>query len=229
MPVTPIATIINDARTVLQEVTVDGTRWTNDELAGWLNEFYQAAVALKPNVSTVNETKTLDPGTKQTLTEGGLVDVVRNTVGNMKSISVTSRRTLDTLRRNWHSEPATTTIEQFVFDELDPRTFYVYPPADSGAEVELIRWAVPAPHDVSTGIGVYGLELFKLDDAYAPAATDYLLFRAFAKDSESPANAGRSQTHYQLFLQRLTGKGQVDQATSPNTPDQSANRPRGSA
>jgi len=223
--------IVNNTKRILQEITADGTRWVNDELGGWLNEFYQAAVSLKPDVSTVNEEVTLTPGTKQAIPANGLrlLDVIRNTSGTMTGISVTTRHSLNTVRRAWHSDPASTRIEQYVFDELDPTTFYVYPPADTGTTVEILYATVPAPHDLSAGFSTYGLEAFKLNDAHAPAATDYLLYRAFAKDAETPQNLNRSQMHFQNYAQQLTGKRQANQATSPNAPDASANPPRGNA
>lgn len=221
-----VADIVNHAKRILQETGAEGTRWTNDELGGWLNEFYQAAVGLKPDVSTVNEEVTLTAGTKQAIPSTGLrlLDVIRNTTGKMTGISVKSRQSLDAIRRAWHSDPATTRIEHYVFDDLDPRTFYVYPPADTGAAVEILYSTVPEPHDLSTTFAVYGGEVFKLNDAHAPAATDYILYRAFAKDSETPQNLNRSQMHYQSYVQQLTGKRQADQAYSPNAPDPSATR-----
>jgi len=226
-----VGAIIDNAKRVLQEVTAEGIRWTNDELAGWLNEFYQAAVGLKPDVSTVNEEVALASGTKQAIPAAGLrlIDVIRNTSGSMTGISVTTRKSLDTVRRPWHSDPATQRIEHYVFDDLDPKNFYVYPPAEAGATVEILYSTVPAAHDLSATFATYGLEDFKLNDAHAPAATDYILSRAFSKDAESPQNLNRSRMHYQSYAQQLTGKRQADQAYSPNAPDTSANPPRGNA
>ena len=222
-----VADVIGNAKTILQE-TGAGVRWIDDELGGWLNEFYQAAVGLKPDVSTVNEEVALVSGTKQSIPTVGLrlIDVIRNTSGSMTGISVTTRKSLDTVRRAWHSDPASSCIEQYVFDDLDPATFYVYPPAEAGATVEVLYSTVPTPHDLSTTFAAYSLEDFKLNDAHAPAATDYILYRAFSKDAETPANLNRSRMHYQNYAQQLTGKRQADQAYSPNAPDTSANPPR---
>lgn len=225
-----VADIVGNAKLILQE-TGTGVRWVDGELAGWLNEFYQAAVGLKPDVATVNEELTLAAGTKQTIPATGLrlLDVIRNTSGKMTGISVTTRKSLDTIRRAWHSDPATNRIEHYVFDDLDPKTFYVYPPAEAGATVEILYSIVPAPHDLTNGWATYSAEAFKLNDAHAPAATDYILYRAFSKDAESPQNLNRARMHYQNYAQQLTGKRQADQAYSPNAPDTSANPPRGNA
>ena len=233
MAVTTVASIINNAKLVLQEVTAAGTRWTNEELIGWLNEFYQAAVQLKPDAYSVNEEKALDAGTKQKIPASGLrlIDVVRNTGtgSNQMAVMVTTRKALDSTRRTWHSDPASQNIEQYVFDDLDPATFYVYPPAASGAALEIIYSAVPEPHDKASGLDVVGTETFKLNDAYAPVALDYILYRAYAKDAEHAANLNRSQMHYNAFMQQLSGKAQTDQRTSPNAPDMSSNPQRARA
>src|SRR5690554_214108 len=108
-----VAEIVNNAKRIMQEVNPDGSvadegvRWKNDEFGGWLNEFYQAAVGLKPDASTVNEEVTLVAGTKQGIPATGLrlLDVIRNTTGKMTGISVTTRQSLDTVRRAWHSDP----------------------------------------------------------------------------------------------------------------------------
>jgi len=230
MAVTAVASVINNAKLVLQEVTASGTRWTNEELIGWLNEFYQAAVQMKPDAYSVNEELSLTPGTKQAIPASGLrlIDVVRNSgaSSSQMAVMVTSRRALDSTRRTWHSDPASQDIEQYVFDDLDPTTFYVYPPAGTGAALEIIYSAVPEPHDKAQGLDAIGSESFKLNDAYAPVALDYILYRAYAKDAEHAANLNRSQMHYNAFMQQLSGKAQTDQRVSPNAPDMSANPQR---
>jgi len=226
MAVTTVAVIINNAKLVLQEITAAGTRWTNEELIGWLNEFYQAAVQLRPDAFSVNESLELIAGTKQAIPASGLrlLDVIRNDDG--MAILITTRRALDSTRRTWHSDPESTFIEQFVYDELDPTRFYVYPPATAGASVEVLYSAVPTPHDAALGLSVTGLELFKLNDAYAPVATDYILYRAYSKDAEHAANLQRAQMHYQSYMQQMGAKAQSDAQASPNAFDSSANPQR---
>ncbi|WP_280568256.1 DUF6682 family protein [Chromohalobacter sp. 296-RDG] len=230
MAVTTVGTVISNAKLVLQEITSAGTRWTNEELIGWLNEFYQAAVQLKPDAFSMNTEVSLAEGTRQQIPADGLrlIDVMRNTVGSQMAVMVTTRRALDSTRRNWHSDPASLEIEQYVFDDLDPDRFYVYPPAKDGAKLEIIYSAVPTPHKVSDGLDAIRDDAFKLNDAYAPVATDYILYRAYSKDAEHSANLSRAQMHRQSYMQQMQGKGQVDSATSPNAPDGSTN-PQGAA
>lgn len=230
MAVTTVGTVINNAKLVLQEVTAAGTRWTNEELIGWLNEGYQAITQVKPDASSVNATMALTPGTRQEIPTDGrrLIDVVRNTAdASLKmGVLITTRRALDTTRRSWHADPQSIDIEQYVFDDQDPTHFYVYPPAADGAELELIYSAVPKPHDKSQGLNGLANESLHLNDSYAPCLTDYILYRAYSKDAEHSANLSRAQMHLQAVSTALGQKVEVDRALSPNAPDNSANPPR---
>lgn len=227
MALTTVGTIIDNAKLVLQEVTPAGTHWTNEELIGWLNEGYQAITQVKPDASSVNTTHGLTPGTRQEIPGDGLrlIDVVRNTAANSSGmgILVSTRRALDTARRSWHSDPPSIDVEQYVFDDQDPTRFYVYPPAASGAEVELIYSAVPGPHKRARGLEGLRNESIRLNDSYAPCLTDYILYRAYSKDAAHSANLNRAQMHLRAVSTALGQKVQVDRMASPNTPDGSSN------
>jgi hypothetical protein len=230
MAVTTVGTVINNAKLVLQEVTAAGTRWTNEELIGWLNESYQAIVQLKPDASSINSAMQLVKGTRQEIPEDGLrlIDVVRNTAdtSDKLGILVTTRRALDTTRRSWHADETSVNIEQYVFDDQDPTRFYVYPPADPMAEVEVIYSSTPTPHDVSLGLTGLQNESIRLNDSYAPVITDYILYRAYSKDAEHAANLNRAQMHMQAYMGALGQKLEVDRYNSPNSPDGSSNPQR---
>lgn len=216
MAVTTVENLIQRVKITLQEVTADGTRWTNDELVSWLNEAYQAIIGLRPDAASVNESLALVAGTKQQIPAVGLrlLDVVRNLSGSQQAILVCDRRQLDATRRGWHSEDQSSAIEHFVFDEMAPRHFYVYPPAAAGTSVEIIYSQVPAPHDADYDISLS--DVIKLDDSYAPALVDYILYRAYSKDADFAGNANRAAMHYNAFNTHLGGKGQMDIGTSPN-------------
>jgi len=230
MAVTTVGTVIRNAKLVLQEVTAAGTRWTNEELIGWLNEAYQAIVQIKPDASAINTSVDLVAGTRQEIPSDGmrLIDIVRNTAaGSTKmGIMITTRRSLDTTRRSWHGDAPSIDIEQYMFDDQDPTRFYVYPPAVVGAEVELIYSSSPSPHDISQGLDGLKDEAIRLNDSYAPVITDYILYRAYSKDAEHAANLNRAQMHMQAYMGSLGQKVEVARAISPNAPDNSSNPQR---
>jgi hypothetical protein len=230
MPVTTVGNVIKKAKLVLQEVTSAGTRWTNEELIGWLNESYQADVQVKPDAASINAKMQLVTGTRQTIPSAGhrLIDVIRNTSANSQGygILVATRRSIDQTRRGWHNDSISYDIEQFMFDDLDPTHFYVYPPARSGAEVELIYSAVPTPHSAESGLAAVEGDLIKLPDAYAPCMLDYILYRAYSKDAGHAANLNRAQMHFSAFGNSLGIKAELDMANSPNAVDGSSNPQR---
>lgn len=230
MAVTTVGTVIRNAKLVLQEVTAAGTRWTNEELIGWLNESYQAIVQIKPDASSINAPVSLVQGTRQEIPQDGLrlIDVVRNTAtaSDKLGILVTTRRALDTTRRGWHADEQSVNIEQYVFDDQDPTRFYVYPPAAAGAEIELIYSSTPTPHNQDQGLEALRNEPLRLNDSYAPVITDYILYRAYSKDAEHAANLNRAQMHMQSYMGSLGQKVEVDRYHSPNAPDNSSNPQR---
>ena len=230
MAVTTVGTVIRNAKLVLQEVTAAGTRWTNEELIGWLNESYQAIVQIKPDASSINAPVSLMQGTRQEIPQDGLrlIDVVRNTAtaSDKLGILVTTRRALDTTRRGWHADEQSVNIEQYVFDDQDPTRFYVYPPAAAGAEIELIYSSTPTPHNQDQGLEALRNEPLRLNDSYAPVITDYILYRAYSKDAEHAANLNRAQMHMQSYMSALGQKVEVDRYHSPNAPDNSSNPQR---
>jgi len=230
MAVTTVGTVIRNAKLVLQEVTAAGTRWTNEELIGWLNESYQAIVQIKPDASSINAPVSLVQGTRQEIPQDGLrlIDVVRNTAtaSDKLGILVTTRRALDTTRRGWHADEQSVNIEQYVFDDQDPTRFYVYPPAAAGAEIELIYSSTPTPHNQDQGLEALRNEPLRLNDSYAPVITDYILYRAYSKDAEHAANLNRAQMHMQSYMSALGQKVEIDRYNSPNAPDNSSNPQR---
>jgi hypothetical protein len=55
-----------------------------------------------------------------------------------------------------------------------------------------------------------------LDDVYANAIIDFMLYRAYSKDAEYAANREYAKQHYQSFMTSLGLKAQTDQSVNPN-------------
>lgn len=186
-----VATLLNDAENV---------HWTQSELVDWLNDGQRELVLHRPTACVVNADLALVAGTKQKLPTDGntLVDIPRNTDGN--AIRVVDRRDLDAFQPDWHAtSKAKAKVEHFCYSPADPKTFYVFPPSPGGNSVELIYNAIPPQVGLESRISV--------DDIYSSALVDYVLFRAFAKDTDYAPNAVTSGAHYQAFLAAITGQG----------------------
>lgn len=211
-----VGNVIDRAKRILQE-SGDGIRWTVAELVGWLNEAYVIVAIQRPDAHSKLAMISLAAGARQELPADGLrlMDVLSTEQG--RAIRATDRRMLATMRPNWMSERASSATEFFVFDERLPREFWVYPPATEGAKVEASYVAKPLAHsvaDMSSSLSV--------SERYAPALLDLVLYRAFSKDAESPANLSRAQMHYRAAMEGIGMKTQGDTVTSPNGGGQNA-------
>jgi hypothetical protein len=186
-------------------------RWPVAELVRYLNDGQREVVLYRPDSMVTNASVTLAAGAKQSLPTNGakLIDVVRNTGVNKRSVRITSRTILDTQSPNWYNLAGVTEVLHYMYDPRDPRVFYVYPPAAaSGASVEIVYAAYPTdiaePADGALYSAVTGN--ITLPDIYGNVLTDYILYRAYTKDSEYAGNAQRAQAHYAAFQGALTAE-----------------------
>ena len=184
-------------------------RWPVAELVRYLNDGQREVVLYRPDSMVTNATVALVSGAKQAIPSTGskLIDVIRNTAGTKRSVRMTMRNILDTQSPNWYNLTGVTEILHYMYDPRDPKVFYVYPPAAaSGASVEVVYSAYPTdiaePADGAVYSAVTGN--ISLPDIYGNVLADYILYRAYTKDSEYAGNAQRAQAHYGAFQSALT-------------------------
>lgn len=220
-----VQSVIDRVQTTLQDTT--GIRWpVADELVLWVNDAQREIALLKPDASATNDTITLATGTKQTIPSAGnrLLRVVRNmsaaTGGTGKrSIRLVSREILDAQTPDWHDPTVsgdaahTSVVKHYMYDEQDPRNFYVYPGVSGSAYIEIVYSANPSTVTASDDLSI--------PDIYANAVMNYVLYMAYMKDAEYAGNSQRAANHYQLFTASVTGKAQVDLITTPNAESRS--------
>jgi len=214
-----VGSIIDRVQSTIQDVT--GIRWPQAELVYWVNDAQREITLFKPDANAVNATITLVDGTKQDIPGAGnrLLKVVRNMSAasggtGKRSIRLVQPDILNAQTPDWHDPSVTgqaahtNIVKHYIYDEQNPRNFYVYPGVSGNAYIEIVYSKNPDSVTASDNIGIA--------DIYANAIMDYVLYRAYSKDAEYAANNQRAAQHYQLFLQSVTGKGQVDQVTTPN-------------
>lgn len=215
-----VQSVIDRVQTTLQDTT--GVRWpVVSELVLWINDAQREIALLKPDASAKNETVTLVTGTKQTIPSGGnrLLRAVRNMSAasngtGKRSVRLVSREVLDAQTPDWHDPTVTgdaahtSIIKHYIYDEANPRNFYVYPGVSGNAYVEIIYSANPTTVAQNGNLDI--------PDLYANAVMNYVLYMAYMKDAEYAGNSQRAANHYQIFTTSVTGKGQVDALTTPN-------------
>jgi hypothetical protein len=204
----------------LQDTT--SIRWPVAELVRYLNDGQREIIVHRPDAMVTNASLTLTAGTKQSLPSNGakLIDVVRNSAGTKRAIRMCAREILDAQSPGWHNLSGVTEIVHFMFDPRDPKVFYVYPPAQSaGASVDLVYSALPtdiaepaAGTDYSAVAGA-----ISVPDIYSNALQDYVLYRAYTKDSQYAGNEARAQARYAAFANALGIEIKATVAVAPQS------------
>jgi hypothetical protein len=223
------ANIITRVQDTLQDTT--SVRWSEAELLRYINDAQREIVNFRPEASADHANVQLVAGTEQTIPDVGLrlIKVVRNmsatgsSATGKRTIRLVSSDILNAQDPDWHDPSATgssahgTVVKNYIFDEDDPRKYYVYPGISGNAYVEIVFSRTPTDLS-STSSTIY------IDDIYGNAIVDYVLFRAYLKDAEYAANSQRAGTHYQLFAASLGQGAQAQTLLDPNI-DPVANMP----
>jgi hypothetical protein len=205
MPITAQSIVRRVVETLQDNTSV---RWPVNELVRYLNDGQREIVLYRPDAMVTNAAVALAAGSKQALPANGtkLIEVVRNTAGNKRSVRLVNREILDSQSPGWHNITGATEILHFMYDPRDPKVFYVYPPAAaSGASLDVVYAAMPTditePADGALYTAVSGN--ISVPDIYGNVIQDYVLYRAYSKDSEYAGNAARAQAHYGAFANAL--------------------------
>jgi len=227
---TAASTIIQRASQSLQDTTA--TRWDASELVRWLNDGQREIVMFRPDANTRTVTGTLAAGTRQnltTITETAavgpykLLDIIRNMAATSTKYAVrqTSRDLLDANTPGWHAETPAVDISHFTFDPRDNQSFYVYPPATTAAQVEILLSVYPTDVTVPASGTAFGAVVgnISLSDVYANALLDYILYRAYLKDSEFVGSSQRAQLHLQVFMSALGVERSGTVTAAPTAPN----------
>lgn len=205
--------VVSRARLVLNDA--DAVRWTDAEFVNWINDGCRYIALNRPDSCVVNGTITLAAGSKQSiagLTPPGLrlLDVVRATASG-RAIRLVDRETLDTQIPSWHA--ATQAVPtNYVFDNRDPQTFYVYPPAIVSTVLEIVYSRVPV--EITTG--TLASQDLTPADTYIDPLLNYVLFRAYSKDADFAHNANLAALYIAAVDRALGVKTRSDAAFSPD-------------
>jgi hypothetical protein len=209
MPTITAGSTVAKAKIICQDTT--GIRWPDEEWLGWYNDAQREIAMLKASAFTKVASVPMVAGTKQTLPADAIsfVEYIRwlgadgNTPG--RSARKVERRMLDSGIPNWHTATPAAQPQHIVHEPLAPKTFYNYPPLSAAGFAEVLYIASP-PEVTSLS------QVMPLDDIYANPILDYLLYRAYLKDSEDVGNAERSLLHRKAFESTLGMKAAVEQS-----------------
>lgn len=215
MATTKVSTVLKNAQTILLDRT--GTRWPLQELLGWLNMGQLAIVNHRPDALSESKVFNCALGTHQVLPAEALrlIDVVRNEGTSKRPVRKIDRNVLDDQHVDWHDDtnPAQA-VDHFTYDDRNPKSFYLYPAPAVNVPIRVV-YSVAPPAIVINDFETDATTI-SIDDTYANPLMDFVLFRAYSKDSTYAGNAERAMMALQSFNSALGIKTQVDQAMSPN-------------
>lgn len=182
-----------------------------------LNEALQALVSYRPDAASYTAMMLLVAGTRQTLPSDGvrLLKVIRNKgVSGLSDAGRAIRKAdmlvQDALLPDWHLTTGQTTISEYFYDPLAPKEFYVYPPAPVSPKIGIdISYVRVLPTITAT------TDIFPVDDYFAPAIQEWMLYSCWRGDDEQSQNYSAAQVHLQTFFSLLQVKASSDSASSP--------------
>lgn len=195
-------------------------RWTHVEILGWINDGLREIVARKPDACAHPQRVGLIAGTAQAIPNDAvsLLRVIRNANGG--AITPVDREVMDAVNPGWHNPnvvTATRRVAHVIYDEADTRRYFVYPPNDGGGRIEIVvsRYPEPVPVPANRNLTESYSARLDIEDIYANALVEYVLYRCYDKDAQTPAAAARSEVHWQRFINALGGKA-ASEAQNPN-------------
>ena len=204
---TTVRSILNRVSALLNDE--ERVRWPDAELLEWLNDG-QRAVARGPatDAYVLRDTITAVAGTVQNLPSNGirLIDVVKD-VTSGAAIHQSDYATVDMLSSTWRNATEGA-AENYFYDERNPLQFEVYPPQAGGEGIEVVYNAQPGNALITGNIVI--------SDMYADSLIDYIVYRAFSKDTEDASpELGRATAFYRAFLIGVGYKDTADAAIEP--------------
>ena len=210
--------IANRASLLLSDASQ--TRWLPAELLNWINDGQLEIAALVPNANPTTATVALVAGSKQTLSVTPAALFINGFVRNMgvggttpgSQIRQVTRKYMESFVAGWLTAATSTTVTHVAYDPEDSNLdFYVYPPqpASGMSSIEIVYSSLPTTiASLTAGVSI------TIKDMYANALLDYVLYRAFAKDSEYGNQDNKSQMHYKMFSQAIGVKFSFDTAVA---------------
>ena len=191
-------------------------RWPRTTLLEYMNEALKEIASYRPEAFAVTEDVTLVAGSAQTLPNGGLLDaitanadgtpVVKSDAKLMKAFGAYAA--CSPRVRFVRGKPRYA-AKSFAIDENDASIFYVSPPVPAG--ITAVVKATYANTEVVVGLQDFDSPL-RMADKFYNCLIDYMMARAYQRDTESLVSQQQAQRLFQLFYQVMGTKYKIDAA-----------------
>lgn len=194
------------------------TRFSLPQKIAAMNSALQALISYRPDAASYTTMMLLVAGTRQTLPSDGvrLLKVIRNRGQSGLSDAGRAIRKADMLVQDalipdWHETTGQTVVDEYFYDSITPKDFYVYPPAPVspviGVDISYVR-VLPTI--------TAGTDTLPVDDYFAPAIQEWMLYSLWCGDDQNP-NYAVARSHQSTFFQLLQIKASSDGAVNPKS------------
>lgn len=177
--------------------------WTKDVLLSYYHEALLVVLDKRPESNPVNVEFECSAGVKQTLPEHALKLLEVTCNQNGKAIKFEQKSTLDDNYPEWYAGNTAAQADVFSYDPRNPRYFYLFPGVVAGTKIEMIYAGLPVAITVADVDNASNPAMFPLEPIFVAPVMDYILYRAYTRDSEMVANANRASSHYAAFNQAI--------------------------
>lgn len=196
----------------------NNTKFSLTQKIAAINSALQALVSYRPDAASYTTMMLLVAGTRQTLPSDGvrLLKVIRNRGQSGLSDAGRAIRKADMLVQDalipdWHETTGQTVVDEYFYDSITPKDFYVYPPAPVspviGVDISYVRVLPTITADT---------DAFPVDDYFAPAVQEWMLYSLWCGDDQNP-NYAVARSHQSTFFQLLQIKAASDGAVNPKS------------
>lgn len=189
-------------QTQLQDA--DKVTWSNVLLMSALNQSLSILALVRPDATPKRLVMSCVEGTFQQLPADGLrlLRVVRNRNGNNigRSIRLVKMLDLDATDPNWHRQPPQQEAHEYMFDENQPKQFYVYPPVAAGVQLE-VEYSAEVPTITSMD------QPLPVDSIYMQPLQELMLYKLLSGSS--------GMNHLNTAMAMLDRKRNSDGFASP--------------
>ncbi len=188
----------------VSELLTDTTNvvWTSGQVQQWLAESERQIILLRPDANAVSEEFDPDDNVSKQLIPFDsfrFLDIPHNVVSGSpgRAITIIQRSILDDLDPKWHTAEASDTIEHFVYNDLVPEVFYLYPRPNSSARIEIQTSKIPTAPNFGADPDI------SISDAFEGAMIEYAVWRCLSRADDQNPDAQSAELAYQKFIQLI--------------------------
>lgn len=193
------------------------TRWNRNVAIEYMNEGLKEIGAYRPEAFAVTKQILLQSGRVQSVGDGSEIQSIESNTdgspvnkGNAEIMKAFGAYALCVPKINTVNGIIKYAVRSFAVDEADPKTFYVEPPVPFGATgITVIATINSKPPEYT--LADWNKPCIVADKFYNNLI-DYMMARAYQRDTESQVSQGQASRLFSLFYQAMGVKYKMESA-----------------